>query len=229
MGGPAGAEELAAGLVEVPGVGLRVVPGVAQRAPAPDVMRGEETQVAGLLALRPELARSRARLLHPGTHTKWIEAERGRVAGFRTFMTGEVFAVLRAHSILGRPAAAAPEPSPEESDAAFARGVLAVREAGRAAPLLFSARARVLAGDLAASASLDYLSGLLMGEELAGADLSAPVALFGAPALRARYARALGLWGAPTPMLEVDDADATVAGLWRVARLAGLVAREAAA
>lgn len=226
---PVGAAELAARLAEVPGVGLRIVPGVVQSSPAPDVMRGEETQVAGLLALHPRLAEGAARLLHPGTHSKWISVVGGRVAAFRTFLTGELFSVLRAHSILGRPAAAAPQPSAAASEAAFARGVLAVREAGRAAPLLFSARARVLAGDLAASDSLDYLSGLLIGEELASADLSEPVALFGAPTLRDRYARALGLWGAPAPMLEADDAQATVAGLWRVAQLAGLVARGAAA
>ncbi len=221
---PAGAEELAAGLVEVPGVGLRIVPGVVQRDPAPDVMRGEETQVAGLLALRPELAPG-SRLLHPGTHSKWITVDNGRVAGFQTFMTGELFSVLREHSILGRPASSAPAPTGAQREAAFARGICAVREGGRASALLFSARSRLLAGDLAASESLDYLSGLLIGEELASADLARPVALFGAPALRARYAAALKLWGAPRPTLEEDDSEATVAGLWRVAQLAGLVTR----
>jgi 2-dehydro-3-deoxygalactonokinase len=221
---PAGPEDLAARLAEVPEVNLRIVPGAMQRDPAPDVMRGEETQVMGALKLHPDLARGGAlRLLHPGTHSKWIAVEGGRIAGFQTFMTGEVFAVLRAHSILGRPAAAGPPPDEARAEEAFARGVRAVRERGRASPLLFSARARVLAGDLPANESLDYLSGLLIGEELAGAELSEPVLLFGAPALRRRYARALALWGAPPPLLQMDDAEATVAGLWRVARLAGLV------
>lgn len=224
---PAGPEELAGRLAEVPGVGLRIVPGVMQRDPAPDVMRGEETQVMGALELHPELARAPLRLLHPGTHSKWIRVEEGRIAGFQTFLTGEVFAVLRAHSILGKPAAAAPEPSEGAAEGAFARGVRAVKAAGRASPLLFSARARVLAGDLRPEDSLDYLSGLLIGEELASADLSEPVLLFGAPALRRRYARAMELWGAPAPLLQMDDAEATVAGLWRVARLAGLVGAEA--
>ena len=219
---PAGIEELARGLATTPGGELLIVPGAARQGEQPDVMRGEETQVAGWLTLHPGRA-GRARLVLPGTHSKWVEVEDGRITGFTTYMTGEVFGVLRAHSILGR-IAEGPRPSEAEARGAFARGVEAVRTGGHAAPLLFSARSLVLTGGLRAELALDYLSGLLIGEELVcalaagGRDL----ALIGDPALCGRYVLALSLLrleGVPV----VTDAEATAAGLWHIALGAGLL------
>ena len=221
---PAGPEDLAGALAPVPGGTLLVIPGVAQRGAAPDVMRGEETQVAGALALRPAL-RTRCRLLLPGTHSKWVEVTDGRIARFRTFMTGELFGVLRAHSILGRFAAGHAPPGEPEGRDAFARGVGAAREgASGLAPLLFSARALVLTGGLRPEDSLDYLSGLLIGDELRCALPDGPreaIALIGEPDLCRRYRDALALFGvADAGLIE----NATPAGLWRVAAQAGLTA-----
>ena len=131
-----------------------------------------------------------------------------------------LFAVLKGHSILGRFAAEAAAPA--EGAAAFREGVLAARAAGRASGLYFSARARVLAGDLAPGAALDYLSGLLIGEEIAAALAPGdrPV-LIGDPALSARYRTALALSGAE---VAAEVPEAAVAGLWKLAQAARLVA-----
>jgi 2-dehydro-3-deoxygalactonokinase len=209
---PAGAEQLAHSLAPVPGAPLRIVPGLAQRGAAPDVMRGEETQIIGALAAAPDLGDGL--LVLPGTHSKWVRLAGGRIREFTTYMTGELFAVLRVHSILGRLAPA----GAEDSSAAFARGVSAAqRSAGGLAPLLFSARASVLVGDLPASESLEYLSGLLIGDELR-AGLAAggrPDALIGDPALCMRYVAALEQLGISGARI-VDDA--APAGLWAIAQ-----------
>ncbi len=222
---PAGVDELAAALAPAHGGALHVVPGVAQLGDRPDVMRGEETQIAGALARHPALAAG-ALLVLPGTHSKWAHVAGGRVRAFATYLTGELFAALRDHSILGRPAReAGAAPAPDDADAAFARGVLAARDsAAGVAPLLFSARALVLAERLAADASVDYLSGLLVGDEVRGGlagRAAEPLALVGEPALCRRYAAALRLFGvADVPVVD----DAAPGGLWRIAERAGLVA-----
>jgi 2-dehydro-3-deoxygalactonokinase len=221
---PADASALAAQLLRfeaLPGVMLRIVPGVRLGGPRPDVMRGEETQVMGLLAMQPALT-ERTTLLMPGTHSKWVQVEAGRIIDFHTYMTGELFALLREHSILGRPAREAG--GGQTSDEAFDRGVAAVSDAGAAGAtaLLFSARALVLAGQLRAGDSLDYLSGLLIGEELRCAlwadDALAPV-LVGDAALCARYHRALALFGRSARTAGEGTA---AAGLWQIATRAGL-------
>lgn len=218
---PGGPGELAGHLTRVPGASLWVVPGMAQREGAPNVMRGEESQVLGALHLQPGL-QGAARLLLPGTHSKWVTVEAGRVTGFETYMTGEIFALLSGHSILGRLASDAPPLGDEEREAGFERGVAAVS----AAPLmglLFSVRALVLTGHLQPGQSLPYLSGLLIGDELRSAGI-APQILIGDPGLCAHYRRAMGLLGMPeAPIL--DAAEATTAGLWQIARQAGLITR----
>ncbi|HMQ93889.1 MAG TPA: 2-dehydro-3-deoxygalactonokinase [Amaricoccus sp.] len=215
---PASPGDLAGALVQAPGRELWIVPGVLRPGDRPDVMRGEETQIAGALALRPDLAAD-ARLVLPGTHSKWARVSAGRVASFTTYMTGELFAVLRDHSILGRTAGSGPG---RDGDAAFLRGVDAARKADGIAPLLFSARALVLTGGIAPADALDYLSGLLISDELrsALAEPGGAPLLIGEPALCARYARALARFG-------VDGAEAipnaAVAGLWCIASAAGIV------
>lgn len=220
---PAGLDDLAAALTPVESGALHVVPGVAHLGERPDVMRGEETQIVGALDRHPTLA-ERSLLVLPGTHAKWVRVVDGRVRDLATYMTGELFAVLRDHSILGRPAGATPPADPETVDAAFTRGVLAARDAtSGVAPLLFGVRALTLLGRLAPEASLDYLSGLLIGDELHGglADGAERLALVGDGALCRRYAAALRLFGVEdVPVIE----DAAERGLWCIARRAGLIA-----
>jgi 2-dehydro-3-deoxygalactonokinase len=225
---PADATALAAGLLRFeawPGVDLHIVPGVRIGGDRPDVMRGEETQLVGVLARQPALA-AQASLVMPGTHCKWVQVDGGRIVAFDTYMTGELFALLAQHSILGRPAREAGGTT--ASDAAFERGVTAVRGHGTlgATPLLFSARALVLSGRLAAADSLEYLSGLLVGEELRcalgaqGGAAAAPRVLVGEAPLCARYQRALALFGVPSSQAQGGAASA---GLWQVAWQAGLL------
>lgn len=202
------------------GATLHIVPGLIARGPLPDVMRGEETQVAG--AIEPGAAGTWIGL--PGTHAKWVRVQDRRVVGFHTFMTGEVFAALCAHTILGRTMrpAAAPDLG------AFDRGVAVARSPeGRLGVLstMFSARTLGLVGALAGEAQADYLSGLLIGHEVAALDQlgerGEPILLIGEAALCERYRRALAASGrAPAAIA----AGATERGLWRIAVAAGLVA-----
>jgi 2-dehydro-3-deoxygalactonokinase len=185
---PAGFAELArAALTVAPKV--RIVPGLrcAGLAGAPDVMRGEETQVLGWLAQHPEHRRGRHLICHPGTHAKWVVVEEGRVVRFITAMTGEIFAVLSRHSILKSDA-------PSTDMAAFDAGLAAAGKGDVLAARLFSARSRVVAGDAGAESTPSYLSGLLIGAEVAGLpDLlgGGPVILLGDAALCSFYRRAL--------------------------------------
>lgn len=223
---PAGAAELAGALCAVSeGVGgvMRIVPGVRQEGTAPNVMRGEETQIVGAMeqVSRPG---SRALLVLPGTHSKWVTVEGGKIARFETYMTGELFAVLRDHSILGRPARDA-APPPEPAWDAFDRGVATARAAGARglAPNLFLTRSLMLQGTLTATESLDFLSGLLIGDELRAALGEAgqvPLALLGGAALCSRYTRALAGFGV-SGVACLDNTSAS--GMWRIAALAGLI------
>ena len=164
---PAGSVELAGALGELTtGAGRRLhfVPGVSLIGSdgVPDVIRGEETQIIGQLAG----GRGGEVLLLPGTHSKWAFAADGRIVWFATFMTGELFAVLSEHSILGRLMAAGAAPD----ETAFARGLSYAREGpGGLLKRLFSARTLGLFDQLPASAIGSYLSGLLIGSELAEA------------------------------------------------------------
>ena len=89
-------------LVSLRGTRVHIVPGVIQRSRLPNVMRGEETQVLGVLQNLPVDAGGDLLIGLPGSHSKWVEVVEGRITHFDTFMTGEVFAVLSEHSILGR-------------------------------------------------------------------------------------------------------------------------------
>lgn len=215
-----GAAEIAENLVTI-SVGnssfLHIVPGLARDAPQAEVMRGEETQILGALAIAPDLADSQ--LLLPGTHSKWACLAAARITNFATFMTGELFALLCTHSILGRLQNDLPL-----DETGFETGVTAARDGDGISSLLFSARARVLLGSLPAASSLPYLSGLLIGDEirsaLAAGYGNGKLAMIGDPVLCARYRRALTLFGIrDIPTIE----GAAEAGLWLIACQAGLI------
>ncbi|WP_319518107.1 2-dehydro-3-deoxygalactonokinase [uncultured Martelella sp.] len=190
----------------------------------PDVMRGEEIQIAGALAQNPKLGVN-AEFLLPGTHSKWVRVSRGRVVDFTTYMTGELFSVLARHSILGRLMSETPAER-NATAAAFVEGVAAsAAEPDRLQHLLFGVRTRGLTGDLAGNVLSEYLSGLLIGNEMAAGlgrrtDPDAPLILIGEQALCDRYQKALRVLGGP-PAEYIDDASPS--GLYLVARKAGLL------
>ena len=189
-----------------PRLRVQIVPGLKQSAPA-DVMRGEETQIAGALA---GLAQFDGVLCLPGTHSKWADIAQGQVAGFRSFMTGELFALLTQHSVLRHGLG-----GEGWEDAAFEQGVaeaFASPHAGTAA--LFTLRAEGLLTGLPAASARARLSGLLIGAELVSARdfwANRPVVLIGAKALSGLYAQALGLQGIDCQSF--DATSCTLAGL----------------
>lgn len=223
---PADVHALANHLVPVTaadGRRIHIVPGVRDGA-GPNVMRGEETQLIGLLDLQPDIAEGTPLVL-PGTHSKWVQLHQRRIAGFNTMMTGELYGLLRKHSILG--AGLADTRSAIPCGESFSDGVRAARASGAAGVLtrLFSARTLMLEGQLDAVAVPDYLSGLLIGEEWRAAiaagwiDGGKTPVLIGNEALCLRYRRAAALFDLPDPAW---IADAAARGLWRIARVAGL-------
>ena len=208
---PAGLGDLSRALAEV-ATGVRIVPGLRCEgvAGAPDVMRGEETQVLGWLAAEPERQAGRHVLCHPGTHAKWVLIEAGRIVRFVTAMTGELFGVLSQHSVLKSNAAA-------DDAAAFEAGLAAAGDGAALAARLFTARSRVVGGEAPAQSTPSYLSGLLIGAEVAavprllGAEAD-PVVLLGDAALCARYRRALERAGIGVETY--DGEAAAIAGLF---------------
>ncbi len=186
--------------------GVAVVPGVVQRDPVrPDIMRGEEVQLLGSLALG---LIGDGLVCHPGTHTKWIEVETGCITRFRSVMTGDLLAALAAKSILSDLLAHAPA-----ADAAFLDGVDHALDAGDLPAELFGARARVVTGQMAPADAASRISGLLIGSDIriglgrARADV---VPLIGSADLCARFALALERAGRESVV--IDGEAAFVAG-----------------
>lgn len=189
---PPGANGAVRAKTRDPRLEVYIVPGMKQAKPA-DVMRGEETQIAGFLAEEPEFFGT---LCLPGTHTKWVQVSAGEVVSFRTFMTGELFSMLSQSSVL-RHGMQTEGWSQEGFDRGVADGLASPEQiSGR----LFSLRAEGLLNDLHPSEAKARLSGLLIGIELAGARgywLGQDVALIGSADLTALYAQALGAQGVP--------------------------------
>ena len=227
---PADLRALAEQGVSVPsglGPDILIAPGVLfdEAEQLPDVMRGEEIQIAGAFLLNPAWA-ERACMLLPGTHSKWALIENGLIVRYTTYLTGELFAVLKEHSILGRlmPTATVTGFDP----AAFELGLATARRSGPGdlSHQIFATRTLGLAGRLPPEALADYLSGLLIGHELvsglAGAgDLArVPLVMIGAPSLCRRYAHSLRFMGRTADAVLDNTAPA---GLWNLALAAGRV------
>lgn len=216
---PAGADDIVKALARVDHAGraISLVPGLATENDAmPDVMRGEETQILGALAMA---RRESGLFLLPGTHSKWAEVADGRIVSFRTFMTGEIFGALKDHTILGRLMRAGGSPD------GFARGVREGAALGGAGALLnrvFATRTYGLMDKLSDTALADYLSGLLIGAEVAEAarQTKDAVTIVASPALAQRYTDALRLLGHTSTLAPPD---CVAAGQWRLARAAGLI------
>jgi 2-dehydro-3-deoxygalactonokinase len=250
---PASPDAIVRGLARVQtasGVALHIVPGVLERGELPNVMRGEETQIFGALAgdavtvaRKPAAAANgptaanedeSALIGLPGTHAKWVIVRGTRIERFYTFMTGEVFAALSEHTILGRTMT-----TPDRPDtAAFLRGISVARNHGHAGMLatIFSTRTLGLTAQLSREQQPDYLSGLLIGHELNGLEAvlerqqstlaGGTLRLIGNEALCERYRLALTQYGCRSAELVKH---ATERGLWRIAVQAGLVTPAAGA
>ncbi len=188
-----------------------IVPGACVDADRADVMRGEEVQLLGAVAAG--LVARDALLCLPGTHAKWAQVTDGALTGFRTVMTGEIFALLRNHSLL------APQLSCDVADGdAFRDGVRRGLEDGALLSDLFGARARILLGRLDPAKAASYVSGLLLGADLriglSGAP-EGPVGLIGDPRLTHLYGAALDEAGRTHQ--EVDGERAFLAGMALIA------------
>ena len=214
---PCGAsvDELAAGVVQVTTSerrALAIIPGI--RSDEPDVMRGEETQLVGT-------ALADGVIVLPGTHSKWVQLAGGRVQSFATFLTGEMNALLREHSSIGKAANAAPDIA---ASAALDLGINYAR-AGAASWLhdLFVLRASVVSGQKSASDISTVLAGWLLGCEFASATTMYPelqdVTLIASPTLQPWYERVALSFGIKCHAL--DAAAVTANGLWRIASRMG--------
>ena len=231
VGCPARPAQIADACVELRGGRIQIVPGLScrNRLGAPDVMRGEETQILGALQLEPRLREGRHLLCLPGTHTKWGVLEDGAVNEFLTAPTGEIFALIRDHSVLvgdGREHAGAllGGDAFEEGLAQFAR-VPHTQLLHR----IFECRSRRLTGELAAESAANYLSGLLIASDVSGAlELFADsvaqraVHLIGTRELTNLYATALARSNCETQ--HTEGSSASLAGLTRVHQLLNLQA-----
>lgn len=189
----------------------RILPGIAQRkAGAEDVMRGEETQLLGLLHLQPGFS---GVAILPGTHSKWVEIDNGTAVRFSSAMTGELYEVLSTHSVL-RHAFAGEREGPATED-----GISAGLDAGLSSPELltsnlFRTRAAGLLSGKGADWCSGYLSGLLVGTEIAGHRSwlnGGTVPLVGSARLARLYGAALKRIGVAS--IAIDAAEATIAGL----------------
>ena len=216
---PANADDVVKALAKVDHAARAIflVPGLSTENDAmPDLMRGEETQIFGALALSD---RGDGLFLLPGTHSKWAEVAGGRIVSFRTFMTGEVFGALKGHTILGR----LMRDGAADTDA-FTQGVREGAGLGSAGALLnriFATRTNALMDRLADTALSDYLSGLLVGAEVAEAagQTKGAVTIIASATLASRYAQALRLLRHESTLAPED---CVAAGHWRIARAAGL-------
>jgi 2-dehydro-3-deoxygalactonokinase len=225
---PASFEDLARGIayIEVEGRGrIGLVPGLVsdQAGPAPDVIRGEEVQVFGGLRLNGQAS---GVFVLPGTHSKWVVVEEGKIARFHTFMTGELYGLLKRHSILGK---LMPEDSePPFAPAAFEAGCrLALSdESGALLHRLFSVRTTGLFHRFASEDLPSYLSGLLIGEEvreakaLIGGHAPGPVQLICREDLARSYRLCLQAAGIDSAWID----DAAFLGLFDIARRNALIA-----
>jgi 2-dehydro-3-deoxygalactonokinase len=202
---PADPSDLARALLPLSFEGAEVllVPGLSGRDAdgIPDVIRGEETQIAGL-GLRD------ATICLPGSHSKWVTLREGRVTAFATHMTGEVFAALTGHTILARTTDTTAPPD----WAAFDAGAARVAAPGGLLHHLFGARALHLVDGMTSAASASWLSGLLIGHEIAAAAPQGTVHVVGSGPLVERYARLLG------PRAVRHGEEAGMRGLYRLSQ-----------
>jgi 2-dehydro-3-deoxygalactonokinase len=190
---------------------LTIAPGVCGHGPSgsPDVMRGEEAQIFGALLCHAALMHGHHVVLLPGTHSKWVDVRDGEISSFQTFITGELFALLRDRSSLLRAGE-----SQAEAGTGFTSGLERAGGAGLAASLFETRSAQLLLNRTRGWAG-GFLSGLLIGDEVATVlrtrTIGSPVTVIGEPNLSALYRQALRHNGIETA--ELDGDRCVVAGL----------------
>ncbi len=219
---PARVTEIAANLHPVPDrADTFLVPGLSCRnAGTADVIRSEETQILGLLRT---VGLGRHTVCLPGTHSKWAQLEGGTITSFRTSMTGEMFGLMRSHSMLATvmPDDPGRDAFGEAYRSAFDAGLDRASAPGGLMHHLFGIRAAALLGDITPPEMAPYLSGLLIGHEIGGlAPASGLVHLVGAPGLVARYARALERRGLTA---RCHGEETSAHGLIAIARAHGMI------
>jgi 2-dehydro-3-deoxygalactonokinase len=200
---PAAIDDLVTALrpIPFPDACVQIIPGVSgiDAFGVPDVMRGEETQIMGTTF-------TTGTICLPGSHSKWARVEHGTIVDFSTYLTGEAFAALSAHTLL---APVINQSVPEPGDA-FDAGVRRAAEPGGLLHHLFGVRTLGIAGKLSEVDAASYLSGLLIGHELRAAPPHDEVLVVGAPKLTALYIRAIGDRARP------GHSDAAALGLSRI-------------
>ena len=202
---PAGIEDLVHGLVRI-GDDVVIVPGVSLSNGRCDVMRGEEVQLAGAVQsgeIPPDCL-----VCHPGTHNKWVEVKRGRIASFRTVMTGEMFSMLKHRSILSDLLSGWAKPGE-----AFRAGVRKGLSGGALTAELFEVRASFLLGRVEQADGASLVSGILIGEDVReglGSKRGSSLIVMGSPNLTALYTAALEVAGVESE--QKDGETAFIAG-----------------
>ena len=190
-----------------PRLKVKVLAGIKQVTPGPDVMRGEETQIAGFLSENPQFEGT---LCLPGTHTKWVRISAGEIVDFKTFMTGELFNLLATQSVLRHSFGGAGWDKVE-----FTKAVVSMAsDSNGIAARLFSIRAESLVCGLEPGTAKARLSGTLIGAELAGARdywLDRKLSIVGNGPQSETYAEALLALGQSPDM--IDATHVTLAGL----------------
>lgn len=207
----------AARFTRAAGMSIAVAAGLRDesRYDAPDVMRGEETQIFGAMQLEPGLREGEHLFVLPGTHSKWVGVENGAIARIGTALTGEVFALLRDHSILlktGR----AEEADPAERDTGFAAGLKRSQYLPeRLLAVLFEVRTAQLLRERSRAWACGFLSGLLIGDEIAGMSAMRvsirDVIVIGDTQLASLYQRAFAERGIASRL--IDGGKCAIAGL----------------
>jgi 2-dehydro-3-deoxygalactonokinase len=206
---------------------MAIVPGLVFAAPLRDgdVIRGEETQIIGLIDRQPDFSGT---AILPGTHSKWARIEKGTVVDFQTFITGELFALLSQKSFLRHSVAEDRRDLSQAPDFALA----VKRTAHDGLPFLgalFSVRARQLLTDVSRENNLAYLSGLVIGGEIAAArsvhalGSATAMRIVGSRSLARAYRKALEIVGLPAEAL--DGSELVLGGLLRLARGIGFLER----
>ena len=218
---PAQLAAILAGTVAAPGLSrdVRILPGIAQRDPdAPDVMRGEETQLLGALAADA----ADAVVCIPGTHSKWAMVKGGTVERFATFMTGELFSAISQETILSHAVAGAEE-SPDIG--AFKSAVAAAFDApALAANLLFRVRSGQLLYGGSAAAARERISGTLIGLEMAAGlaeDRPSGITLVSSGRLAQLYRLAFDTLSVPVRAIDAEEAvrrglSMAAAAIWKL-------------
>ena len=210
---PSGFEDIAQHLQWIEKDRIGIVPGLSTwNDDTPDVMRGEEIQIFGALAAQQIQT---AQFVLPGTHSKWAQVLDGKISAFKTFMTGEFYALLSQHSILAKTCL----PDAPLKKEVFIDGVMQSQKTGGLLHHAFSARSLALFEKLNPAQSSSYISGLLIGEEIKSAkadrlDDSTPCFILGNGQLTQRYGFAMEALGLSATALPDE---VTWSGLWALA------------